>query len=104
MTYIGPQPPPEMYAAGGEIDCACARCGSSCASESCPECEQGVIWDMHGLCDEGGPAYTCPECRGDYVKHYCGSGEEWCEANPLPGRESVRHGKIEWFTVEESVS
>jgi len=29
MTHIGPHPTREMYRSGDEIDCQCARCGSS---------------------------------------------------------------------------
>ena len=102
MTHIGQHPPPEMYAPGLEIDCQCARCGSSCDSDLCYECEQGVVWDRAPfMYDEGGPAYTCPACNGDYVSHRCISTPEWCKANPLPGREGVERGKIEWFTIQE---
>lgn len=100
-THIGKHPLPEMYSEGLEIDCQCARCGSSCDSDRCNECEDGSVWDAWGYYDEGGPAYTCPACRGDYVTHRCLSSPEWCEANPQPGRESVKRGKIEWFTIPE---
>lgn len=99
-THFGPQPPAELFQENTEIDCQCARCGCSCDSSRCNECEDGVVWDRHGFDDEGGPAYTCPECNGDFISHWCLSSEEWCEANPLPGRESVRRGTIEWFAVK----
>jgi hypothetical protein len=31
---------------------------------------------------------------------WCLSSAEWCNANPMPGRESVERGAIEWFVVE----
>ena len=42
-THIGPNPPPEMYAKGLEIDCRCARCGSSCDWFECT-----AIWREGG--------------------------------------------------------
>jgi hypothetical protein len=29
------------------------------------------------------------------------SSPEWCEANPLPGREKVKRGELEWYTILE---
>ena len=69
---------PEMYAAGVEIDCQCARCGSSVFSER--ELDED---DEH------------------VIVHICLSSPAWCEANPLPGRENVKRGEIEWFTFAE---
>lgn len=102
MTHIGPHPSPEMYAPGLEIDCQCARCGSTCGSEQCGRCEEGIFFDFDddGF-DDLSPTYTCPECKGDYVSHYCLSSPDWCKSNPLPGRESVGRGQIEWFTIQE---
>lgn len=83
MTHIGPHPPAEMYGPGLELDVQCARCGSSMDSERV-DCDDG--WH---------------ECDGSYVVHSCLSSPEFCEMNPLPGRENVRRGEIEWFTVKE---
>lgn len=105
MTHIGPEPPPEMYAAGVEIGCHCARCGSSCDWSECTAdgCCDGVVEDLD---DDGFDSLdrrlTCPDCRGFGGVNVCLSSAEWCEANPLPGRESVRRGKIEWFTFIET--
>lgn len=98
---IADQPPPEFYAAGLEIDCQCARCGSSMDFHRCEEwnCDDGVV-------DSDDDDYElarrpCGTCRGRGGWHRCLSSPEWCEANPLPGREQVRRGKIEWFCVKE---
>src|SRR5215472_12276763 len=100
MTHIGDYPTTEMYAAGLEIDCQCARCGSSVDSERCDQCEQGGVDvfddDPDGFDTDG---HVCDNCQGNYVFHTCMSSPEWCQANPLPGREAVERGKIEWFTI-----
>ena len=75
MKFIGEHPLPEMYRAGLEIDCQCARCGSSVDSQP-SDYDEAEVW------------------------HRCMSSPEWCEANPLPGRELVKRGEIEWFTTE----
>lgn len=95
MTHIGNHPTPEMYASGLEIDCQCARCGSSMESYSCEECELDWIYDDDDD-DDGRP---CPDCHGNGVCHDCMSSPEWCAAHPLPGREAVSRGEIEWFTT-----
>lgn len=89
--------PPDSHT---EWDCQCARCGSSCWYERCTDlhcnCDvyEGLATDdHHGTCD------TCGGAGGWYV---CGSSPEWCEANPLPCREFVERGKIEWFRVRAS--
>lgn len=103
-THIGKHPLPEMYGEGLEIDCQCARCGSSCDWQECvgDGCYDGVIEDFEddGL-DGLSPRTKCPECEGRGGTQRCMSSHEWCEANPLPGRESVKRGAIEWFTISE---
>ena len=98
MNVIADHPTPEMYATGQEIGCQCARCGGSCDWKDCYECEDGYI-DRHAEDPlwYGHELYDCQCClgRGGYV---CGNSPEWCEANPLPGRESINRGKLEWFT------
>ena len=106
MGVIADYPPREMYAPGLEIDCQCARCGSSVDSERCDWCVDG--FDGHDCGEDCCPCLypednvPCQVCRGRVVFHRCMSSPEWCEANPLPGRENVKHGEIEWFTVSES--
>jgi hypothetical protein len=89
-----------MYRSGLELNCQCARCGSSVNSELCDyfECEDGYRFDCEdGIMDDE----PCPECHGHPIFHQCLSSREFCEANPLPGRESVDRGSIEWYCVLE---
>jgi hypothetical protein len=44
----------------------------------------------------------CPHCLGDPVSYRCLSTAEWCKANPLPGREAVARGQIEWFVFRDA--
>ena len=105
MKHIGPYPLPEMYTAGVEIDCQCARCGSSIDSQHCEHCEDG--YDDHD-CGEDTCCCLYPEsnvpcqyCDGSGVWHRCMSSPEFCEGNPLPGREEIKRGEMEWFTFKE---
>lgn len=43
----------------------------------------------------------CDVCLGVGHWHECLSSAEWCQENPLPGRENVERGTIEWFEVKE---
>ncbi len=103
MKAIGEQPTDEMYRSGEEIDCQCARCGSSVHSEHCEYCEDG--YDGHDCgedcccCLNPEENVLCQFCLGAGVFHFCLSSAEWCQANPMPGREDVERGAIEWFTV-----
>lgn len=96
MKAIADHPPPEMYQPGVEIDCQCARCGSSVDSERCEMCEDGFVgldgWDEDEI-------QVCESCDGRGVWHRCMSSPEWCDENPIPGREDVQRGKIEWYTT-----
>lgn len=104
MNTIADHPTPEMYATGLEIDCACARCGSSCDRTHCPDCEDGLSHHDCGedccCCLNPEPNMTCDTCRGAGGWWTCLSSDEWCKAHPLPGREAVERRQIEWFTVE----
>lgn len=98
--HIGPMPPQD----GNEWDCQCARCGSSADSETCTNCG-GEGLDGHEcgedccMCLDKSDNVTCDICDGFGHWYRCLSSPEWCEENPLPGRESVERGKIEWFRV-----
>lgn len=104
MKAIADHPPDEMYKQGVEIDCQCARCGSSVVSEICDECEDGFSGHDCGedccCCAFPEDNIPCDYCRGRGVWHRCMSSPEWCNANPVPGRENVERGQIEWFTIE----
>lgn len=75
----------------------CARCGSSLAWEDCQSCGgEGCYEDD----DDGIIEYrTCWDCEGQARFAFCLSSAEWCEQNPLPGREHVKSGTVEWFEV-----
>jgi hypothetical protein len=70
----------------------CRRCGSS------------LDFQDGGFCEACGysvddPDPTCPACSGTGRMPVCGSTAEWCEANPLPGRDDVRRHTPESFEV-----
>jgi len=97
MNIIAESPSPEMYRSGLELDCCCARCGSSVDADRCGNCEDG--WILADDDDEWGEDEPCPWCGGKFITHRCLSSPEWCGANPLPGREDVPRGKVEWYTI-----
>ncbi len=89
---------------GREWDNRCARCGSDTVYEDCEYCGgEGV--DGHDCgedcccCLDPEENVRCDMCggRGGWLR--CGSSSKWCEENPLPGRESVERGKIEWYPI-----
>lgn len=99
-VVIQPAPPRD----GNDWDCQCARCGSSCDYERCEEwdCQDGYVVGVDDLdeCDEI-TTRKCDVCNGRGGWNRCLSSREWCEANPLPGREKINRGQIEWFRVAE---
>lgn len=96
---VGPFPPGD----GREWECHCARCGSSADYERCDHCEDG--FDGHDCgedcccCLEPEENVVCQICEGHAGWYWCLSSPEFCEANPLPGRERIERGQIEWFVV-----
>lgn len=85
----------EAYEAGpGQTKYACARCGSSVEWLDCPNCVDGY---SHHDCGEDCCCCVNPEdnvlcdwCRGTSGSWHCVSTPEYCETNPIPGREHVR--------------
>jgi hypothetical protein len=51
----------EFYRAGGNVDCQCARCGSSVTLT-----------------------------HTDFPVYQCAASAEWCETHPMEGREQER--------------
>lgn len=104
MNHIGPTPSPEMYVTQEDIDCQCARCGSSCDYERCWNCEDGYSDHDCGedccMCRHPEPNVRCDICDGRGGWNNCLSPREWCKAHPLSGRQDVERGSIEWFTIE----
>jgi hypothetical protein len=75
-------------------ECQCARCGSSCEYLPCWDCGDDLY--THHDCGEDSCACRYPEdnvlcdtCRGRGGRWHCISSPEYCNANPMPGRESV---------------
>lgn len=77
----------------------CARCGSSCEFVTCwycggdPEALGSTCIDdlCHGgECIHGESGFIrCDWCRGEGGSYHCVSSPEWCEANPMQGREQI---------------
>ena len=91
---------------GRTWDCQCARCGSSVESEPCGACAgegitaPGELYEQDPLWYDVDDYETCSQCGGQGAYLFCISSPEWCEANPLPGRENIKRGQIEWFTLD----
>lgn len=76
-------------------ECQCARCGSSAYWDECEFCGgEGAIttdddceWCYGEGCDSCIRACGWCDEYGGWWR--CLSGREWCEANPLPGREHI---------------
>lgn len=100
QTWIGEHPND-----GREYDCQCARCGSSMEWDECEMCG-GEGMDDHDCgedccaCADPEPNVPCQWCDGQGGRLCCLSGFEWCEANPLPGREDKTRNTPEWYVVE----
>lgn len=91
---------------GKDYDCQCARCGSSADHQECDQCcGDGVDGHECGedccMCADPEDNVRCYTCRGRGGWYRCMSSKEFCEANPLPGREQIERGLIEWFPIAE---
>ena len=69
-----------------DFELGCGRCGSSTTAEPCEMCPACGYYDE--------PDEHCPSCEGTGTVVFCLSSPEWCEANPLPGREHVKRGVV----------
>ena len=76
----------------------CARCGSSVEFVDCWNCEDGYSYHDCGedccACLYPMPNVRCDICRGAGSFGHCVSPQDWCEANPMRGREHVRSTAI----------
>lgn len=102
-SIITERPPSD----GREWDCQCARCGSSVTFEDCGACggygrtEPGELHEMDPLWYHPGDQEACPQCGGDASYALCLSSPDWCQANPIAGRENIERGQVEWFALPE---
>lgn len=102
MTFIGSNHPRD----GREWDAQCARCGSSLDWHQCDVCEGGGITGPGELYEQAPLWYDpedfdlCHHCHGESSWPYCLSSREWCNANPIKGREEIKSGTPEWFAIK----
>lgn len=83
----------------------CARCGSSVDWEQCFDCwGDGYLYDEADYYEDWYQTGVCHNCRGEGGWWFCVSKSDWCEANPLEGREKMKRGTIEWFPLPRSAS
>jgi hypothetical protein len=84
----------------------CGRCGSSITFEACPNCGgdgySGHDCGEDSCCclDPYEDNVPCDICKGDGTIPHCLSSPEWCEANPLAGRETTERHTVESFSVK----
>jgi len=68
----------------------CARCGCACGWHKCDHCGgTGCCDDEFSDVDE---TLDCDVCWGRGGWWECVSSEDWCQSNPLPGREDCLRG------------
>lgn len=89
---------------GREWESQCSRCGSSTTYEECTTCGGDGYMDDDE--EEFGVTYgvriMCGWCDGKGGWYRCLSARDWCADNPIPGREVVAIGTVEWFPVVRS--
>lgn len=99
-TVIADHPPQD----GRQWECQCARCGSEMEWKTCDGCDDGFSHHDCGedtcCCLDPDNNITCQACEGDGGWQMCLARAEWCWANPMPGREAISDGQVEWYTLE----
>lgn len=98
IRCIGDHPPRD----GRDWECQCARCGSSCELVECHECDENGFVDHECgddtcCCAHPEPNVVCDTCGGFGGWYTCLSSPDYCQGNPLEGREKIARGTIEWF-------
>ena len=89
----------------GRWDNQCARCGSSVHFVECEHCG-GDGFGGHDcgedccVCAEPEENVPCDWCCGTGGGYECLSSQKYCESHPIPSRETVKRGAVEWFQVE----
>jgi hypothetical protein len=82
----------------------CGRCGSSLAFEECQNCG-GEGYTSHDCgedsccCADPEDNVLCDVCKGDGTFAVCVSSADWCNAHPLPGRETTERSTVESFSI-----
>jgi len=77
------------------LDCQCARCGSSCNFLDCWNCDHGYVEkDFGDDCMEDLHDVPCEFCKGTGGHWHCISGPEWCNAHPLKGRVHIESSAL----------
>lgn len=87
-TVIGKRPKDEL----------CGSCAGDGYTEPGELYEQDPLW--YGPDD----IERCHECAGAGGTLLCASTPEWCEANPLPGRNKMFRHTPEWYPVSKHES
>ena len=90
---------------GQDWECQCARCGSSVTEEVCSWCggdgetQPGELYEEDPLWYDEDDTEPCHQCGGEGGWARCISAPEWCDTHPMPGRERVESGEVEWFPI-----
>jgi hypothetical protein len=99
-AWFGNSPPHD----GREWENQCARCGSSVAWVECEQCGgEGV--DGHDCgedcccCADPEDNMRCDICGGQGGWYWCLADEPWCDGHPMPGRDNMKRGTVEWFPL-----
>lgn len=96
-TQIGGRQPDHYR----DWECQCARCGSTLDFEPCTRCGgQGYLENGQDEDGQWEDDDRCEECLGRATFPVCMSGDEYCQANPIKGRESIQRNTPEWFTFD----
>jgi hypothetical protein len=74
---------------------SCPRCGGSADWQECSNCG-GDGYDGHDCgedcccCEDPEDNIPCDICHGEGGWWACLNTYEWCQANPLPGKENAK--------------
>lgn len=103
-AFIGENHPSD----GRDWDAQCARCGSSLDWILCEACGgegitgPGELYEEDPLWYDKDDYEACHQCGGKASWPQCISGSEWCNANPLEGRQAVERSTPEWFVISRA--
>lgn len=76
---------------GTETEPACARCGSSVGWNPCGNCDDGIVErpTFDDYAERDPKIVSCDWCSGAGGSYHCLSSRDYCEANPIQGREHI---------------